>query len=165
MTDLLNVLRNHLEYTRWATVRLMQASDALEDEQRRRDFGTADKTVLGTMVHSFRAERIWLQRLQFGTPKIPWGLPEDEHWSAITQQWPELHTQWREWAQQLTEDDLDRPLSYSDLKGRPWTEPIWPIVLHVVNHATHHRGQVAGFLRTLGRTPPPLDFIAFQREK
>jgi uncharacterized damage-inducible protein DinB len=42
-------------------------------------------------------------------------------------------------------------------------EPDWKLVFHVVNHATHHRGQVAGFLRTMGRVPPPLDLIAYYR--
>jgi uncharacterized damage-inducible protein DinB len=37
-------------------------------------------------------------------------------------------------------------------------------VLHVVNHGTHHRGQVAGFLRTMGHAPPALDLIAYYRE-
>jgi len=32
-----------------------------------------------------------------------------------------------------------------------------------VNHATHHRGQVSGFLRAMGHAPPPLDLIAFYR--
>jgi len=41
--------------------------------------------------------------------------------------------------------------------------PLWQILLHVVNHATHHRGQVSGFLRAMGHTPPPLDLIAFYR--
>jgi uncharacterized damage-inducible protein DinB len=162
MTNLVTVLRNHVDYTRWATTRLLQAADALEDEQRQQDFGTADKSVLGTMLHVFRSERTWLQRLQFGTLKIPWGLPED--WSGITEQWPALHTEWQEWGQRLTEEDPNRLLNYSDLKGRPWVQPVWQIVLHAVNHSTHHRGQVAGFLRALGKAPPSLDFIAFMRE-
>jgi uncharacterized damage-inducible protein DinB len=33
-----------------------------------------------------------------------------------------------------------------------------------VNHGTHHRGQVAGFLRAMGKAPPPLDLMAFYRE-
>jgi uncharacterized damage-inducible protein DinB len=54
-------------------------------------------------------------------------------------------------------------VSYRDLKGNPWRTPLWQIVLHVVNHATHHRGQAAGFLRALGHAPPPLDLIAYYR--
>ena len=38
------------------------------------------------------------------------------------------------------------------------------IVLHVVNHATHHRGQVVTMLRQLGRTPTSIDLILYYRE-
>ena len=41
----------------------------------------------------------------------------------------------------------------------------WQIVTHVVNHGTHHRGQVSGFLRTMGHTPPPLDLSFYYREQ
>jgi uncharacterized damage-inducible protein DinB len=40
---------------------------------------------------------------------------------------------------------------------------LWKIVLHVVNHGTHHRGQASGFLRAMGHVPPPLDLIAYYR--
>ena len=39
--------------------------------------------------------------------------------------------------------------------------PAWQIVMHVVNHGTHHRGAVSGFLRAMGKTPPKLDLIAY----
>jgi uncharacterized damage-inducible protein DinB len=35
--------------------------------------------------------------------------------------------------------------------------------LHLVNHGTHHRGQISGFLRAMDHTPPPLDLIAYYR--
>ena len=70
---------------------------------------------------------------------------------------------WREWAKPLTDESVAASVSFTDLKGNPHTQPLWQIILHVVNHGTHHRGQVSGFLRTLGHTPPPLDLIAFYR--
>ena len=55
--------------------------------------------------------------------------------------------------------------SYKDLKGNPYTTPYWQIILHVVNHGTHHCGQVSGFQRSLGHAPPPLDLMAYYRER
>jgi len=42
------------------------------------------------------------------------------------------------------------------MNGDPHMNPVWEIVLHVVNHGSHHRGQVSGFLRALGHAPPQL---------
>jgi uncharacterized damage-inducible protein DinB len=37
------------------------------------------------------------------------------------------------------------------------------MILHVVNHGTHHRGQITTILRQLGATPRNLDLIAYYR--
>jgi uncharacterized damage-inducible protein DinB len=51
------------------------------------------------------------------------------------------------------------------MRGNRWQQPPWQIVLHVVNHGTHHRGQVSGFLRAMGQTPPPVDLSMFYRTR
>ena len=58
-----------------------------------------------------------------------------------------------------------REVHYTSLAGLSFQTPLWQIVLHVVNHGTHHRGQVSGFLRRMGVVPPPLDLIAYYREQ
>ena len=35
---------------------------------------------------------------------------------------------------------------------------------HVLNHATYHRGEIAGLLLAEGREPPIMDLIAYLRE-
>ena len=52
-------------------------------------------------------------------------------------------------------------ISYKDMRGNPWRQPLGQLVLHVVNHGTHHRGQVAGFMRTMGHIPPKLDLVHY----
>jgi uncharacterized damage-inducible protein DinB len=158
-----DLIRNHLAYSAWATRRLLDAVGTLSSEQLSRDFGTADKSILGTLVHIFRSERSWLLRIKDGTPPTPYKLPEDEQWTMLLKEWPVVHEHWRELAASLSDVDSARVIDYTDLKGNPWSQPLWHIVLHVVNHSTHHRGQVSGFLRVLGLTPPPLDFIAYMR--
>jgi uncharacterized damage-inducible protein DinB len=36
-------------------------------------------------------------------------------------------------------------------------------VFHIVNHGSHHRGQITGMLRQLGIKPLSLDLIGFYR--
>jgi uncharacterized damage-inducible protein DinB len=58
-------------------------------------------------------------------------------------------------------DVAEKKISFEDMRGNPFTKPVWQIVLHVVNHGTHHRGQVSGFLRAMGHTRPPLDLMEY----
>ena len=43
--------------------------------------------------------------------------------------------------------------------------PVWQIVLHVVNHGSYHRGQVAAMLRAAGYAPPDSDLIIWYRQQ
>jgi uncharacterized damage-inducible protein DinB len=156
-------LRLHLDYTQWATQRLLDAAAELTPEELNRDFGTSEHSVLGTLVHTFGADRIWLWRLTGGTN--PGFISDADRSLAVLQSdWPAVLERWRLWAANLTDEAADVALDYKDMKGNPYRQPIWQLVLHVVNHGTHHRGQVSGFLRAMGRTPPPLDLVVFYRQ-
>jgi uncharacterized damage-inducible protein DinB len=156
----------HIDYHAWATRRLMDAVEGLSDEELGRDFGTADKSVLDTLVHVYAADRLWLGRI-LGHPNPGFAgfiTPADRSLAVLQKDWPALLEGWKQWAAGLTEERALEPLSYADLKGGARKEPLWQIVFHVVNHGTHHRGQVSGFLRTMGRVPPGLDLIIYYRE-
>jgi uncharacterized damage-inducible protein DinB len=142
----------------------VEAAAGLSREELSRDFQAADRSVLGTLVHIFGADRLWLIRMQ-RQPNPIYTTEADFHLEVLQTEWPALHERWREWAAGLTDDAILQELAYRDMKGRPWQQPIWQLVLHVVNHATHHRGQVSGFLRAMGHTPPATDLIWYYRER
>jgi uncharacterized damage-inducible protein DinB len=52
------VIRLHLDYSAWASNRLLDAAGQLTSEELTHDLGTADKSVHGTLVHVFGADRI-----------------------------------------------------------------------------------------------------------
>lgn len=159
-----DVLRTHLRYTAWASKRLVSAAAQLTPEELTRDFQTADHHILGTLVHVFAADRIWLARIT-GGPAGTFISEADCHLSVLENEWPALHERWLQWAQPLTDEGTKAVISYKDTKGNPYSQPLWQLLLHVVNHGSHHRGQVSGFLRALGKTPPPLDLLYYHREQ
>ena len=152
----------HLDYTTWASARLLEAAGKLSNEELTRDFGTADKNVVGTLAHVFAADRVWMNRIQGNAPG-KFITDADRDLALLNREWPALLDVWQRWAGGLSAENITTVASYKDLKGNPYTTPWWQIVLHVVNHGTHHRGQASGFLRAMGHTPPPLDLMAYYR--
>ena len=157
-------LRDHVSYSAWASQRLVHAASELSEAELLRDFQTSDHSVLGTLVHTFAADRLWLTRLQ-KSPRPQYSSEEDYHLSVLQTEWPEVYRQWDALLKGLSDEQAWADFTYQDLRGNVWTQPIWQLVLHVVNHATHHRGQVSGFLRTMGRVPPVLDLVVFYRSR
>jgi len=151
------LLRQHIAYTRWATGRLMRVLEQIPAEHLTHDFQTADRTILGTLVHTFGADRVWLKRVR-GEPITTFLTDEDRQLATLQRDWPGVLDGWSTMV-----DEPERVVHYQDMKGNPYTSKLWEIVLHVVNHGTHHRGQVSGFLRALGHAPPQLDLIRFYR--
>jgi uncharacterized damage-inducible protein DinB len=160
----IDVLQDHLAYSAWASARLLGAASQLTAEERSRDFGTADRSIDGTLSHIFGADRVWLTRVT-GAPSTGFLAPDEKNLGFLSSAWPALHEQWMAWARTLSPASPGEEIIYRDLKGNEWRQPLWQIILHVVNHATHHRGQAAGFMRSLGHTPPPLDLSFYHRKQ
>jgi len=155
----------HLAYTAWASRRLVDAVAHLSPEELNRDFQTADHSALGTLVHVFAADRIWLARVT-GAAAPRQFISEADHSLAVLQNdWPALLDKWQQWAQSITDESARESVTYKDTQGNAFSRPLWQLILHVVNHGTHHRGQVSGFLRAMGQTPPQLDLTAYYREQ
>ncbi len=159
----LDVLKTHIAYTAWASAQLVDAASALSENDLQHDFDTADRIIPGTLLHILRSDRTWLTRLQgHPSPATPSGSPADLQ--TLRTEWPRIHQDWKLLVDELTDDQIDPPFSYSDSKGNAYSQPLWQLILHVVNHGAHHRGQVSGFIRALGHIPPPLDLVFFYRQ-
>jgi len=130
---------------------------ALPEEQLRRDLKSSHGGLLDTLGHIHMADRAWLYRVL--------GQPLEKPEGPIETEWPRIQQRWEAWAESLSDADLERLVAYHDLKGNPHQTPVWQIVLHLVNHATLHRGQAMAMMRQLGVAPPPTDLIFYYREQ
>lgn len=58
---------------------------------------------------------------------------------------------------------LQQTVKYKTTKGVPYEDHIDDILLHLFNHGTYHRGQIAQDLRLNGFEPINTDYITFLR--
>jgi len=158
----LETLRLHIDYSEWASRRILAAAESLEPEELTRDFETADKSVLGTLLHICGGDLVWIERIDGRSLTArPYDASADLAW--LRREWPKSWRRYSDYVARLDETTAEAPIAYDDFKGNPWKTPAWQVILHVVNHATHHRGQAAGFIRAMGKTPPVLDLMAYYR--
>ena len=155
--------RAHLHYHRWATSQVLQETAPLPSEQLVKDFKGSFHSIYETLIHLFQADSIWLDRLE-GRPT---GTLADYAAPGCTFElrdaWLGVLDRMVNWAEGLNEADWSRETSYKTLAGMSYNTAVWQIVLHIVNHGSHHRGQIASMLRQLGIKPVNLDLIGFYR--
>jgi uncharacterized damage-inducible protein DinB len=63
----------------------------------------------------------------------------------------------RTYAESLDDAAMAEPLALSDQPGD--TIPRWLILVHIVNHGTQHRSELAHFLTRCGHSPGDLDLL------
>ncbi len=64
----------------------------------------------------------------------------------------------------MSEDELTREASFKWMDGTPSTMPVRHMLATILNHQTHHRGQVHALLKEAGVPPPPLDIPVYLSE-
>jgi uncharacterized damage-inducible protein DinB len=69
------------------------------------------------------------------------------------------------WCDAATDADIARHVPFKSRFVGNAGLPAWQIVMHVVNHATLHRGQIVGMLRQLGVQPPATDIVFYYYEQ
>ena len=67
--------------------------------------------------------------------------------------------------QNLSDADLPADVSYKNSKGVPFEEPLWQILMHMLNHGTQHRAEAAAMLTDFNHSPGDVDMILYFREK
>jgi uncharacterized damage-inducible protein DinB len=160
---MLTEIRELYDYTSWADQRLLDLAAGLSEEELRRDLGGSFPTVLGTLAHVLTADWVWLERWNGVSPSGPPADWELATLAEVRTRWRALRAQRDAFLDRLDEEGLVRRVSYANTRGEGHIAPLWQLLLHAVNHATYHRGQVVTYLRQLGRDALPTDLVVWQR--
>jgi uncharacterized damage-inducible protein DinB len=153
------------DFDQWATDRILEIVAAVPEDQYAKNLNSSHGGIRGTLVHYYGAEWIWLERWKETNPTTLIKEEDLPTFPLLKEKWNLLRHELNQFVASLTEEKLQSPLSYKDLKGNEHTQLLWQQMQHLVNHSTFHRGQVVTMLRQIGVKPVATDLIAYYRKK
>jgi len=110
--------------------------------------------------HSVNAHHIWNHRILGTMERLTvWSLHDLE----TVRTYEEANHS--ETLELLKSSNLENVVHYRNSKGEEFQSAIQDILFHVINHSTHHRGQILTLLRQQGETPVSLDYIFYVRDQ
>jgi uncharacterized damage-inducible protein DinB len=157
----LSTLRNFFAFGRWANRTILESVAVLTPEEYARPIGGSFGSVQGTLVHLCGADWVWLERFHGRSPRAMPAGDDLLALEALARKWREVEAGQDAFIATLTQERLAEPLSYIAFSGDSFTRQIGDALLHLANHGTYHRGQVAALLRQLGRKAASTDYLRF----
>lgn len=146
-------IRQLFDYSYSATRRVLETASHLSPEEFRDQPGIPGAwSVQKALVHMLDAELSWREGLKSrsdfsGIELDPGQFPDIE---TLQVAWDADEASMREWL-----DTLDDAELHSEMEP---DRKLWQYLLHVVNHSTQHRSEVAMLLTSYGHSPGDLDF-------
>jgi uncharacterized damage-inducible protein DinB len=152
------------EYNAWANEHLCSVASGLSEDELRTEDGSY--SLLGSFGHIAAAQVNWLERWRTGRNSVP--TAERQRYvslAAVRAAVDGSHNELREYIGGLDDERLDGDLTFRDSSGSGNTVALWRLMLHVANHGSYHRGEIAMMLTQLGRSPGDLDFVFWDAGK
>jgi len=119
-----------------------------------------DEKILSVFAHLVSANFIWLNRIK-DLPKSEYELWGNYDLTQLRKMVEAADEQWMSFLQET--ENFDRIMKYRNYVGDYFENNVEQIMIHLVNHGTYHRGQVAMLLRQNGLEPVNTDYITYDR--
>jgi uncharacterized damage-inducible protein DinB len=164
-------LRLMADYNSWMNGKVYETAGKLSHDELVADRGAFFKSILGTLNHLMVGDLNWLHRFAAHpaggalAPIKDFPIPRSLN-EILCDTLPAL-AEWRvqldrllsNYVATLTETDLASPLIFKRMTGEEMRLVLGPVLLHVFNHQTHHRGQVTTLLTQAGQDVGPTDLL------
>ena len=152
-------------YNAWANGRLYAACAAAGAHVWASDAGLFFGSLRATLNHLLVADRIWMRRLTGEGPTH--GSLNEVAYAAFHELRTEreaLDARLIAYVDALDDAMLADRFTYTPVTNpEPVTQARAPVLAHVFNHQTHHRGQCHAALTRLSDEAPEMDLIYYQR--
>src|SRR5262245_16014195 len=157
-----NTINDLLAYHRWANQAILGRCRLLSDEQLDHEEPMGWGTLRKTLYHVWAAESLWLSRWK-GVSPTSFEVEDRVPIQELAARFEVLHAARDGVRAAESPADLSRVVNYRNLAGVQGSIPLVHLVMHIVNHAVHHRAQALHLLKLNGvRIPGGLDYIFYR---
>lgn len=158
-TSVKKQLAQMARYHMWATERLLLSVAPMPDEAYNKSCGLFFDSIHGTLNHLLLTDSaIWYPRFtQTPTTALALDGELESDRALLASRLVAAAARWPDFIENLDEPALADDLRYTMTTGQARTLPMPSALLHVFNHATHHRGQITAAISMLGFEYESLD--------
>jgi uncharacterized damage-inducible protein DinB len=117
------------------------------------------------MAHLLAAQQVWYNRCKSLPPFTGTLWQDDGKIEEFAGAIRKNNTEWVSYLKSLNPDNFEGIISYKNMKSEPFESKLSDILMHIINHGTHHRAQIGQHLKLAGiENLPVLDYIAYTRQ-
>lgn len=152
------------DYQQWANDRLFAALGGINREFLQSPQGLFFGSIHHTVDHIMLVNRLWLTRLQGGTLKVNFQEIVHPDWDQLIEATQCQAEELKLWLDACEPDWFDGRLDFVSSDGTARSMWMRDVLTHMMNHQTHHRGQISAVITRLGGDTPEMDYFYYKRE-
>ncbi|HEX3724284.1 MAG TPA: DinB family protein [Nitrolancea sp.] len=161
----LEYLRLLYAYNLWANHHILDSAEQLTPEELRTWDSGSYGSIHTTLVHMMDVEWSWLdERWRDSGPSAELSPDDFADVVAIRTHWADVEAQLMDFVDNLTPDGEGSPnriLVWIGDGGVTKRRPLWQLMLHLANHGTQHRSEIAAMLTRAGHSPGDMDITRY----
>ncbi len=159
--DIKDYIKQAYDYMYWATKRYFAVAEGLTEVQLHQAQGHSWGDIHGTLVHMMSSEWVWLQRWHGASPKSHLNPADYPTLAVLKKRWGEVEAEMLAFVGAQNSASLQRPITYGNFRGETFHVPLWQMLVHIVNHETHHRAELAAMYALMGVGHPEDEMIQY----
>jgi len=152
------------DYQQWANDRLFAALGGIDRALLRSPQGLFFGTIHHTVDHIMLVNRLWLARLRGEVVAVDFRQLTYPDWDQLIEATQRQAEELTLWLEGCPEDWFDGQLDYVSSEGEARSMWMRDVLTHMMNHQTHHRGQISAVITRLGGAAPEMDYVYYKRE-
>jgi uncharacterized damage-inducible protein DinB len=152
------------QYNDWVNEKIFEMSKQLTEEHLQKPVNFSEGSYIKILAHMLEAHDVWLRRI-LGEEVKAFHFLDTSSLSNLIEFYHQLKIKTFSIIDNLSQEDLNKSITYRTTQGNIYTNTIFEILFHILNHSNTHRSQLKLLLKDYQVNTQNIDYIFFSREK